>query len=130
MKKNMTQDEALEVFLKLVKDQMKKAGSEMNVEDGPTRNKLYKYFKRVNIRMGSMTQQREHDSRTRRETNFWAGGSSRKRKVSTAKRPSNAACTRAQKLGIRLTRTRNGKRVYKTESMLRTQIKNAQKRKK
>jgi hypothetical protein len=41
------------------------------------------------------------------------------------KRPSKAVCTRAQKLGIRLTLKRNNKRVYKSEEMLRKQIKNA-----
>ena len=41
------------------------------------------------------------------------------------KRPSSAVCARAQKLGIRLTLKRNNKRVYKSEEMLRKQIKNA-----
>jgi ankyrin repeat protein len=41
------------------------------------------------------------------------------------KRPSSAVCTRAQKLGVRLTLKRNNKRVYKSEEMLRAQIKNA-----
>jgi ankyrin repeat protein len=41
------------------------------------------------------------------------------------KRPSSAVCTRAQKLGVRLTLKRNNKRVYKSEEMLRKQIKNA-----
>jgi len=41
------------------------------------------------------------------------------------KRPSSTVCTRAQKLGVRLTLKRNNKRVYKSEEMLRKQIKNA-----
>ena len=41
------------------------------------------------------------------------------------KRPSSAVCARAQKLGIRLTLKRNNKRVYKSEEVLRKQIKNA-----
>jgi hypothetical protein len=55
-------------------------------------------------------------SRTR--TRFGKGKGSQKR-------PSSAVCTRAQKLGVRLTLKRNNKRVYKSEEMLRAQIKNA-----
>jgi len=61
-----------------------------------------------------------NDTRTR--TRF---GKSKSNDKKPQKRPSSAVCTRAQKLGVRLTLKRNNKRVYKSEEMLRVQIKNA-----
>jgi ankyrin repeat protein len=51
--------------------------------------------------------------------------SGKRKSKRSQRRPPNAVCTRAQKLGIRLTVKRNNKRVYKSEEVLRTQIKNA-----
>ena len=51
--------------------------------------------------------------------------SGKRKSKRSQRRPPNAVCTRAQKLGIRLTVKRNNKRVYKSEKVLRTQIKNA-----
>ena len=38
-------------------------------------------------------------------------------------KPNCTFCVKAKNLGIRLTRSVNGKRVYKTETMLRNEIK-------
>jgi ankyrin repeat protein len=65
-------------------------------------------------------------SRTNTNSRFGKGKSkSKSNGKKPQKRPSSAVCTRAQKLGIRLTLKRNNKRVYKSEEMLRKQIKNA-----
>ena len=60
-------------------------------------------------------------SSSRTRTRFGKGKSNSKK---PQKRPSSAVCARAQKLGVRLTLKRNNKRVYKSEEMLRAQIKN------
>ena len=52
-------------------------------------------------------------------------GKSKSNIKKSQRKPSKAVCTRAQKLGIRLTLKRNNKRVYKSGEMLRKQIKNA-----
>ncbi len=67
-------------------------------------------------------------SSSSRKTGFGKGKSKSKsngKGKKLQKRPSSAVCTRAQKLGVRLTLKRNNKRVYKSEEMLRKQIKNA-----
>jgi len=106
--KGMNQDEALQVFKKTVKKGMKAAGnSDFDVDNSQIHSKLYRYFQGV---------MRSRNTRTR------FGKSNGKK---PQKRPSSAVCTRAQKLGVRLTLKRNNKRVYKSEEMLRKQIKNA-----
>jgi len=59
------------------------------------------------------------------KSNGKSKGKSNGKSKKPQKRPSSAVCTRAQKLGVRLTLKRNNKRVYKSEEMLRKQIKNA-----
>ena len=112
----MNQDEALQVFKKTVKESMKDAGdSKFDVDSDNAQAKLYRYFRGV---MRSRNKRPKTLKRTRTRTRF---GKSKK----PLKRPSSAVCTRAQKLGVRLTLKRNNKRVYKSEEMLRAQIKNA-----
>ena len=75
---------------------------------------------------GHRTRSRIVKSRTNSNTSSSSRTNSRFGKgKGPQKRPSSAVCTRAQKLGIRLTLKRNNKRVYKSEEMLRKQIKNA-----
>jgi len=133
--KDMIQDEAFLIFKKFVKTNMEEAGdSDYNVDNAD----LYNYFEKIKkIRIqSSMTIMKRRRVQALCST---TGGSRSRTKSGKRKskrlqrRPPNAVCTRAQKLGIRLTVKRNNKRVYKTEEVLRTQIKNAvnrQKRKK
>ena len=101
--RSMTIDIGFEIFLNLVKEQMESAGSTMNVEEPNTRKKLYRYFIKFNETTANVKKLKEQK-----------GGS---------KRPRDSLCVKAKNLGIRLTRNVNGKRVYKTETMLRNEIK-------
>jgi ankyrin repeat protein len=100
---NLTIDIGFEIFLNLVKKQMKKAGSEMNIENSNIRKKLYEYFIKFNETTANVKNLKEQK-----------GGS---------KRPRDSLCVKAKNLGIRLTRNVNRKRVSKTETMLRNEIK-------
>jgi len=131
--KDMNQDEAFLVFKKIVKKYMKKAGDpDYNVDNPQTNTALYNYFERImEIRRPSSRRILEARRASSSSSSSTTGGSrsrtkSGKRKSKRSqRRPPNAVCTRAQKLGIRLTVKRNNKRVYKSEEVLRTQIKNA-----
>ena len=101
--RSITIDIGFEIFLNLVKEQMESAGSTMNVEEPNTRKKLYRYFIKFNETTANVKKLKEQK-----------GGS---------KRPRDSLCVKAKNLGIRLTRNVNGKRVYKTETMLRNEIK-------
>jgi len=104
----MNQDETFEVYQRVVKRGMKDAGdSDYDVEEN--RKLLADVFEKA---------MKKRNERIRTNSRFGKG-------KKPQKRPSNAVCTRAQKLGIRLTLKRNNKRVYKSEEVLRKQIKNA-----
>jgi len=111
---DMNQDETFEVYQRVVKRGMKDAGdSDYDVE--ANKKLLVDVFEKV---------MKKRNERTRTNSRFGKSKSKSKSKK-PQKRPSNTVCTRAQKLGIRLTLKRNNKRVYKSEEMLRKQIKNA-----
>jgi ankyrin repeat protein len=119
--RGMIQDVAFEVFKKTVKESMKAAGdSDFDVDNSQIHSKLYNYFQ------GIMKSRHNKRSKTLKRTRTRFGkGKGKSKSKKPQKRPSSAVCTRAQKLGIRLTLKRNNKRVYKSEEMLRAQIKNA-----
>ena len=126
---NINQDDAFLVFKKMVKGDMEDAGdSKFDVDNAD----LYNYFEKImKIRGPSLRRILEARRARASSSSSTTGGShsrtkSGKRKSKRSqRRPPNAVCTRAQKLGIRLTVKRNNKRVYKSEEVLRTQIKNA-----
>ncbi len=120
--RGMYQDEALEIFKKIVKGDMEDAGdSDFDVDNSQIHSKLYNYFQGI-------MKSRHKRKRSKTRTRFGKGKSKSKsngKSKKPQKRPSSAVCRRAQKLGVRLTLKRNNKRVYKSEEMLRKQIKNA-----
>ena len=134
---DMIQDEAFLVFKEIVKKDMKKAGdSDYNVDNQQTNTDLDNYFEKImKIRRPTsreILEARRARARASSSSSSSTTGGSRSRTKSgkrkskrSQRRPPNAVCTRAQKLGIRLTVKRNNKRVYKSEEVLRTQIKNA-----
>jgi hypothetical protein len=123
----------------MVKGDMEDAGdSKFDVDNKNVHTKLNEYFEKImKIRGPSLRRilearrARASSSSSSSSSSSTTGGSrsrtkSGKRKSKRSqRRPPNAVCTRAQKLGIRLTVKRNNKRVYKSEEVLRTQIKNA-----
>jgi len=115
---DMTRDEAFSVFKKMVKNHMKRAGDEFYFNDNSKNEGLYKYFEGA-MKMRTDITATSSSSSSRTNSRFGKGKSKKPQK-----RPSSAVCTRAQKLGVRLTLKRNNKRVYKSEEMLRAQIKN------
>jgi len=140
--KDITRDESFLVFKEFVKRDMEDAGdSNFDVDNKNIHTKLKNYFKTVEAQRAPSSRiavvaarQRAAEraaERAERASSSTTGGSrsrtkSGKRKSKRSqRRPPNAVCTRAQKLGIRLTVKRNNKRVYKSEEVLRTQIKNA-----
>ena len=136
---NMNQDDSFLVFKEIVKGDMEDAGdSKFDVDNKNVHTKLNEYFEKImKIRGPSLRRilearrARASSSSSSSSSSSTTGGSrsrtkSGKRKSKRSqRRPPNAVCTRAQKLGIRLTVKRNNKRVYKSEEVLRTQIKNA-----
>jgi hypothetical protein len=129
-KKGMKIYDAFEVYLKVVKKNLKVAGLEEDLESKEdlerlrelynvklNRKALWNVFEKAMNKTYGRTNSRTNSSSS---TRFGKGNSKKPQK-----RPSSAVCARAQKLGIRLTLKRNNKRVYKSEEMLRAQIKNA-----
>jgi hypothetical protein len=132
-KKGMKIYDAFEVYQSLVeKNLLKAAGLE---EDDEGKKDLKKLCELYNIKLNQNALWNVFEKamdktygRTRTRTNSRTNSSSSSRfgkGKKPQKRPSSAVCARAQKLGIRLTLKRNNKRVYKSEEMLRKQIKNA-----
>ena len=135
--KDITRDESFLVFKEFVKRDMEDAGdSNFDVDNTRTHTKLKNYFKTVEAQRAPSSRiavvAARQRAAERAENTMDVDGGSRSRTKSgkrkskrSQRRPPNAVCTRAQKLGIRLTVKRNNKRVYKSEEVLRTQIKNA-----
>jgi ankyrin repeat protein len=121
---DINQDEAFIIFSMIAEEELRRAGDE-SFNAATSRQYLRRFYERA---MGTR-------NRVAAEMVMDVDGGSRSRTKSgkrnrSQRRPPNAVCTRAQKLGIRLTVKRNNKRVYKSEEVLRTQIKNALNRQK